>query len=168
MCYLCILKVNSLSAATFISIFSHSIGCFFILFMVSPLQVRILTLLSTLGSLWAVRKPCTSWSYLLFVWLYNISPPRGQGPFCSQCLILAMNTEILYYFKSPASRHLCKLHVGVINPSATSALLPRSLSVVPRCQLGSHHSWHSRPFVTGLTSPFSFVSQDSFQQNPKF
>ena len=45
MSYLCILQINPLSVAWFADIFSHSVGCIFILFMVSFAVQKLLSLI---------------------------------------------------------------------------------------------------------------------------
>ena len=45
MSYLCILEVNPLSVTSFANIFSHSVGCLFILFMASFTVQKLLSLI---------------------------------------------------------------------------------------------------------------------------
>ena len=44
--YLCILEMNPLSVELFANIFSHSVGCLFVLFMVSFAVQKLLCLIS--------------------------------------------------------------------------------------------------------------------------
>ena len=58
----CILEMNSLSVASFVNIFSHSVGCLFILFMVSLAMQKLL---------------CLIWSHLfifVFILEFALSP----------------------------------------------------------------------------------------------
>ena len=45
MSYLCVLEINPFSVASFANIFSHSEGCLFILFMVSFVVKKLLSLI---------------------------------------------------------------------------------------------------------------------------
>ena len=58
-----ILEINSLSVASFANIFSHSEGCFFVLFMVSFAVQKLLSLIKSRSEERRVGKECRSrWS----------------------------------------------------------------------------------------------------------
>ena len=46
MSYLYILEINPLSVTSFANIFSHSVGCLFVLFMISFARQKLLSLIS--------------------------------------------------------------------------------------------------------------------------
>ena len=60
MSYLHILEINPLSAASFASVFSHSVGCLFILFMVSFGVQKLLSLIRSHLFLFQFQKTVTT------------------------------------------------------------------------------------------------------------
>lgn len=94
-----------------------------------------------LRSLWAENPVLFLFNSYLYGYLCNILvlcravASWAQGPFCSQCLILASETGILYFIKSLALRLLCSTHSGtVLSQYHASPLLTFSGLQVPAGQ----------------------------------
>src|SRR5574337_853230 len=90
--YFCILEINPLSVTSFANIFSHSVGCLFILFMISFAMQKLLSLIR---------------SHLFIFALFPLLKKTDQKRFyCNLCqsvcslLVYRNATDLYIYFVS--------------------------------------------------------------------
>ena len=93
------LEINSLLGASFANVFSHSIGCLFVLFMVS-FAVQKLSIRSHLCIFASIAIVLGDWPKKTLVWLTseNVLPVFSSRSFMTSCLIFTSLYAVLSWF----------------------------------------------------------------------
>ena len=113
---LCILDINPLLVASFANIFSHSVSCLFVFFMVSfPVQKLLSLIRSHLFIFAFISLALGDWSKKILLWFMseNVLLIFSSRSFMVSCLILSLNhLEFIFVYDVRECYNFIDLHVA--------------------------------------------------------